>query len=144
MRCKGWIGCTLAMGLLAGAAAAQDDATDMTPPDLGVPRGERAVRTCPDREPRPAWTEALDGWEVERARLLTAIHELRAFETILGSGDCSCAVKAPPWDAAEAEYLDTYAALDIQAVREARVALDATARGLRPEVRRICLAQSNW
>ena len=58
--------------------------------------------------------------------------------------DCSCAVKAPAWDATEAEYQENYAALDLGAVREARGEFQRLSGSLHNEARRICRAQSNW
>ena len=146
-----WTMICLALGMipagLGGPAKAQEaqvDGVDLTPPDLSAPRGEREYRTCPDREERPAWLEGLKGYDAERGLLLMSIYEARTYEAIVSTGDCSCLVKAPPWDAAEAEYQDDYAALDLPAVDEAEDDFSRLARSLYRDVRRICREQGNW
>ena len=144
------IGLTLAVALtgLGGAGLAQNSATndfmDLTPPDISAPRSAPEYRTCPDREARPEWAENLEGWEVARSLLLSDIYKARTYEAIVATGDCSCAVKAPPWDAVEAEYLEDYAALDLGAVQGAGSDFGRLARGLYRDVRRICREQGNW
>lgn len=144
------IGLALALALagFGGSARAQevpaDGASDLTPPDLGALRSEQEYRTCPDREPRPEWAENLETWEVVRALLLSEIYKARTYEAIAATGDCSCAVKAPPWDEAEAEYFQDYAALDLGAVEGAISDVSSVSRGFQREVRRICREQGNW
>lgn len=133
---------------LGGAARAQEapdiDLNDLTPPDLGAPRSEREYRTCPDREDPPAWTENLEGWETGRSALLSEIYEARTYEAIVATSDCSCAVKAPPWDEADAEYQENYGALDLAQVAEVRRDFSRLSRTLYQDVRRICREQGNW
>ena len=144
------IGCALAVVLagLGGAGLAQDSAADnfndLTPPDMSVPRSEREYRTCPDREPRPEWAENLEDWEVGRSLLLSEIHKARSYEQIVATDDCSCANRAPPWDAAEAEYQEDYAALDLGGVTEARGEFQRLSGSLYRDARRICREQGNW
>lgn len=144
------IGLALALALagLGGATRAQeapaDGAGDLTPPDMGAPRSEQEYRTCPDREPRPEWAENLEAWEVVRSLLLSEIYKAQTYAAIVATNDCSCAVKAPPWDAAEAEYQEEYAALDLGSVEEAMNDFRSRSRGLYRDVRRICREQGNW
>ncbi len=141
------LGLALALALagLGSAARAQDtadDALDLTPPDLSALEGE--YRTCPDREPRPAWLDELRGFKAVRALLVSEIYKARTYEAIVATGDCSCAVKAPPWDAAEAEYLQTYASLDRSAVGDALGEFQSLSGSLYQDARRICREQGNW
>lgn len=144
-----WTGLALAAALagLGGAAPAQDagnDALDLTPPDLSAPASDQEYRTCPDREPRPSWIDELKGFKAVRALLVSEIYTARTFEAIVATGDCSCAVKAPPWDAAEAEYQETYAALDRSAVGDALGEFQSLSGSLHQDARRICREQGNW
>ena len=130
-------------------AAAQDaegasDSMNLTPPNMRAPRSASEYRTCPDREERPAWAEDLGVKEVIRSLLLSEIYKARSYEQIVATGDCSCAVKAPSWDAADAEYQENYAALDLGAVREARGEFQRLSGSLHNEARRICRVQGNW
>lgn len=135
----------LALAGLGTRALAQDIGgsvdLNLTPPDMSAPQ---EYRTCPDREPRPAWIEELEGWEAERGLLLMRIYEARNYERIVTTGDCSCANKAPPWDAAEAEYQEEYAALDLEAQDEAEDNFRDLKNQFYRDARRICRAQGNW
>ena len=88
------------------APAASGGFADLSPPDLAA---SPEAGACPDRPPRPEWAENLQGWEVQRSLLLSAIYEARSYEVIVATGDCSCANRAPSWDAADAEYQADYA-----------------------------------
>lgn len=144
------IGLALAVVLagLAGTAPAQDtaanDPMDLTPPDMSAQRSAREYRTCPDREARPEWAENLEGQEVGRSLLLSEIYKARSYEQIVATGDCSCATKAPPWDTAEAEYQENYAALDLAAVDAAWGEFLRLSGSFHHDARRICRAQGNW
>lgn len=145
------VGLALAVALagLWSAAWAQDvsaadDTLDLIPPDMSTPASEQEYRTCPDREPRPAWIDELKGFKAVRALLVSEIYKARTYEAIIATGDCSCAVKAPPWDAAEAEYLEAYAALDRSAVGDALGEFQRLSGSLHQDARRICTEQGNW
>lgn len=117
---------------------------DLTMPDMSAPRSSREYRTCPDREDPPAWAENLGVKEAGRSLLLSEIYKARSYEQIVATGDCSCAVKAPSWDAAEAEYQENYAALDLAAVDEAWAEFQMLSDSFHQDARRICRAQNNW
>lgn len=125
-------------------AAGSSAFNDLTPPDMSAPRSASEYRTCPDREERPEWLETLDPREADRGLLLMRIYEARNYERIVTTGDCSCAVKAPSWEAAEAEYQEKYAALDLQAQDRAENEFREIVDQFRREARRICQAQGNW
>lgn len=122
-------------------ATTPDRFRDLTPPEV---TGESEPLVCPDRPPRPAWAENLDGWEVQRSLLLSAIYEARSYEAIVATGDCSCANRAPSWDVADAEYQENYAALDLQAQTDAESEFRRLKNDLRREARAICREQGNW
>lgn len=116
----------------------------LTPPNMSAPRAVGEYRTCPDREERPAWAENLDGREVVRSLLLSEIYKARSYEQIVATGDCSCAVKTPSWNAAEAEYQENFAALDLAAADRAWGEFQRLSGSLHNDARRICRAQGNW
>ena len=126
---------------LSTDAATQDTFRDLTPPEV---TGESEPLVCPDRPPRPAWVENLNGWEVQRSLLLSAIYEARSYEAIVATGDCSCANRAPSWDVADAEYQENYAALDLQAQDKAEDEFRQLRRSFEREARAICREQGNW
>lgn len=138
----------VAVAGLGGPALAQesaaDDFNDLTPPDMSAPRQEQEYRVCPDREPRPEWAEDLEVREAYKGVLLRAIYEARSYEAIVSTGDCSCANRAPSWDAAAAEYQEDFAHLDPQAQRGATRDFQSLKGDLRGEAKAICEAQGNW
>lgn len=137
------------MVVLAGLGApalaqesAAGDFNDLTPPDMGAPQQEYKV--CPDREPRPEWVGNLGVRESYRGVLLMRIYEARSYEAIVGTGDCSCAKRAPSWDAAEAEYQENYAQLNPQAQQRATTEFRRLKTEFQRNARAICEAQGNW
>ena len=130
----------------AAASGAQGSPgfNDLTMPDMSAPRSSREYRTCPDREDPPEWAENLEGQEVVRNLLLSEIYKARSYGQIVATGDCSCAVKAPSWGEAEAEYQANYAALDLRAVRETWGEFQRLTGSFHQDARRICRAQNNW
>lgn len=148
MRNMTWIGLALAATVIGSPALPQDAATDgfddLTVPDLSAPREDREYDVCPDREPRPEWLETLGVADSYKGVLLMRIYEARSYEAIVATGDCSCANRAPPWDAAEAEYQSDYASLDYQAQDEAENDLRRLRNSLERDARAICRDQGNW
>ena len=139
------IALTLAMALLGDVASAQDDAAnDFTLPDMSAPEAEREYDVCPDREPRPEWVENLDVRDSYKGVLLMQIYEARTYEAIVATGDCSCANRAPPWDAADAEYQENYALLDPQTQQRTTGEFQSLRGSLRRDAKMICEAQGNW
>lgn len=123
------------------APVGSDGFADLSPPDLAV---SPEAGVCPDRPPRPEWAEDLKASEVLRSLLLTRIYEARSYEVILETGDCSCANRAPSWDAADAEYQAEYAGLDLQAQDEAEDNFRRLRNSLEREARALCREQGNW
>ncbi|TNC66271.1 hypothetical protein [Rubellimicrobium roseum] len=130
------------------SALAQESTTnefnDLTPPDMSASRDDREYRVCPDREPRPEWVGNLGVRESYRGVLLMRIYEARSYEAIVATGDCSCANRAPSWDAAEAEYQENYAQLDPQAQQRATSEFRRLKNDFQRDARSICEAQGNW
>lgn len=147
---RAWVGLALATALIGFGApalpqdAAADGFNDLTLPDLSAPREDREYDVCPDREPRPEWLETLGVADGYKGVLLMTIYEARSYEAIVATGDCSCANRAPSWDAAEAEYQEDFAPLEAGAQRDATREF----RGLKDDhyrdARAICRDQGNW
>ena len=151
---QAWIALALVVVLagIGGSGPAQEaagptgsnDFMDLTMPDLSVPRDEQEYEVCPDREPRPEWVGNLGVRESYRGVLLMRIYEARSYEAIVETGDCSCAKRAPSWDAAEAEYQENYAQLDPQAQQRATTEFRRLKTEFQRDARAICEAQGNW
>ena len=142
------IALTITLALLGSAASAQDgaanDFNDLTLPDMSAPEAEREYDVCPDREPRPEWAQNLDVHDSYKGVLLMRIYEARSYEVIVASGDCSCANRAPSWDAADAEYQANFALLDPQAQQRATSEYRRLKDDHYRDARAICQAQGNW
>ena len=148
MRNMTWIGLALAASVIGSPALPQDAVTndfdDLTVPDLGAPREDREYDVCPDREPRPAWLETLGVADSYKGILLMRIYEARSYEAIVTTGDCSCANRAPPWDAAEAEYRDDFASLDPEGQQRATSDFRQLKDRFYRDARAVCREQGNW
>jgi len=109
----------------ATALAQAESWSDLTLPDLNAAPG--AVGTCAAQiaaNPMPPWTEELPIRQNWKTALLIQIYRETNARAVLESGQCTCDLWFPSWDAADAIYQDRYAALSyeeqLQATREHR------------------------
>jgi hypothetical protein len=131
--------------LLAGIAAAipalaQTPVTDDLTPTVSPDR----YRICNDRPARPDWVENIPPREAYQALTLMGLYELRAWQAIIASGSCACAIRFPDWAIAEAEYSARFADLPAAEHTQIQRELRAEAQDLRAEVRDICEVEGNW
>ena len=112
----------LLVGLMtAGPRLAQDNGPRI---DLSLP-GAAADIPCPDRPDDPTWFDEVPVMQAWRVVLIRHIYKLRAYERIVESEQCSCALRYPDWDATEEEF-----------ERLSTEMSEAELRGLRGEFRR--------
>lgn len=130
----------LAMVGLGSTVHAQTAVND----DLTPTIQPQQYRICNDRPERPAWAEALPIREAWKGLTLRGLYELRAWETIVATEDCSCAVRFPTWDAAEDEYQKSYAGLTQGEQTALRRQLRASQNAIAEHVETIREAQGNW
>lgn len=106
---------------------------------------ESVPEICPDRPPEPPLLENMDFRESVRKILVQRMYRAASFQTIVDTGECTCAHRFPSWDTAVNYYLANYARLqeqwDIQETTKGY--RDSISRN-RPAVREICIAQNNW
>ncbi|MBJ2153172.1 hypothetical protein [Paracoccus sp. IB05] len=112
--------------------------------DLTVTIEPERYRICNDRPARPAWVEEIAPREAYKVLTLMGLYELRSWEAILASKDCSCETRFPEWALAEAEYTERFADISAPEHTQAQQALREQAGELRQAVKAICEAQDNW
>jgi len=121
---------------VSAQTAVNDDLTPTIQP--------QQFRICNDRPERPAWVEALPIREAWKGLTLRGLYELRAWETIVATEDCSCAVRFPAWDAADDEYQERFSTLTQAEQTDLQRDLKRQTNDLRARVKAICEAQGNW
>ena len=85
-----------AVTLLAAPLAAQT--SPQVTNDLTVTMSPQQYRICNDRPARPTWMDEVHPREAYKALTLMRLYELRSWEAIKATGDCSCDVRFPSWD----------------------------------------------
>ena len=130
----------LAMVGLSSTLSAQTAGND----DLTPTIQPQQYRICNDRPGRPAWAEALPIREAWKGLTLRGVYELRAWETIVATEDCACAVRFPDWAAADEQYQERFSTLTQAEHTYVQRDLKRQSNDLRPLVKAICEAQGNW
>jgi len=131
-----------AVTLLATPLAAQTS-PQMTN-DLTVTMASQQYRICNDRTARPTWMDEVHPREAYKALTLMRLYELRSWEAIKASGDCSCDVRFPSWDATSAEYEERFATSTQAEHTKARLAIRNEQNQIARDIQDICEAQGNW
>jgi len=129
--------------VLGAGPALAESAPDVST-DLTVDMAPQQYRICNDRPARPAWMDELHPREAYKALTLQKLYELRTWEEISETGDCSCAIRFPDWASAEAEYREKYDHLPQADQTQARLTIRSEQRQLAASVEAICREQGNW
>ena len=134
------------LALAAAVYAAALPAIGQTPVtnDLTPTLEPQRYRICNDRPERPAWVEELHIREAWKAVTLMELYEVRAWERIASTQDCSCATRFPEWTAADEEYRERYIELPQGEQTALRRELRTHQRTIADRVQSICEAQGNW
>ena len=109
-----------------------------------VPSLNSEPDVCVNRPAEPAWMQTIGAREAYKRVLVQDIYRAQSLERIVASGECACKTRFPPWDAAEADFLERFAAAERWEMLEASDALNRRANGLRHEAMAICEAEGNW
>jgi hypothetical protein len=128
--------------LLAAPLAAQT--SPQVTNDLTVTITPQQYRICNDRPTRPTWMAEVHPREAYKALAAMELYELRAWQAILDTDDCGCAVRFPSWDAASAEYEERFATSTQAEHTQARLAIRNDQNQIARDVQDICEAQGNW
>lgn len=112
--------------------------------DLTINVTPQRYRICNDRPERPAWLETVAPREAYRAVTLMALYELRSWESIAASADCSCGTRFPDWAQAEEEYLHQHVSLSQSDQTKLRRQIRKAKSEIASQVEAICRSQGNW
>lgn len=126
---------------LAGPLVAQDVSVTN---DLTVTIAPQRYRICNDRPARPMWMDSLNPREAYKALTLMDLYELRAWEEIAATGDCSCETRFPAWDRAEEEYVEQYGDIPASDHTAAQRDIRQQRNSIRHAVQAICETEGNW
>ena len=135
---------TLALALVTLAAPLAAQTSPQVTNDLTIDMAPRQYRICNDRPARPTWMVEAPLREAYKVTALMEFYEIRAWEVIVSTGDCSCNMRFPAWDGAADEYRQQYASLNQAKHSMLRLKWIGRRKQLEPMVREICDAQGNW
>jgi len=133
---------TAAIVMLAAPLAAQT--SPQVTNDLTVERTLQQYRICNDRPARPTWMDEVHPRDSYKALTLMRLYELRAWESIMTSGDCGCDARFPAWEAASEEYEKRFSMITQAEHTQARLALRGHQNQIARQVQDLCEAQGNW
>lgn len=132
----------IALVLTAGSALAEGAPEVST--DLSVTLKPQQYRICNDRPARPTWMDELHPREAYKALTMMDLYELRAWERISDTGDCSCETRFPEWETASEEYDERFATRSNGEHTDAQLEIRRARNEIRQVVQDICEAQGNW
>ncbi len=109
-----------------------------------VPSLNSEPDVCVNRPAEPDWMQNISVREAYKRVLVQDIYRAQSLERIVASGECACKTRFPPWDAAEAEFLERFAAAERREMLEASDTFNRRANALRHEAMAICEPEGNW
>ena len=134
----------IAILVVLGAGPALAEGTPGVSTDLTVDMAPKQYRICNDRPARPAWMDELHPREAYKALTLMDLYELRAWERIAETEDCSCETRFPGWDEVSVEYAERFATSSNAEHTQAQLQIRRERNDIRQSVQDICEAQGNW
>jgi hypothetical protein len=123
------------LGLIASTSLAESNL---------IPTLERNFDVCPDRPTEPNWMQDIPLREAYQRVLVQDIYRAQNIERVIETGSCTCEVRFPAWDTAEATFQDTHFGSDRWEMLQASDVYNRTANDLRVEAKGICEAAGNW
>jgi len=126
----------LATLTLAGASVA---AERNLVPNLGS-----SPDICADRPQEPEWMQTIGVRDAYKRVLVQDIYRAQNMERIVASASCTCGIRFPVWDGAEAEFHERFASAERWEMLEASGTYNRRANALRIEAKTICEAAGNW
>lgn len=121
---------------LAGASVAAE--RNLVPNLGGTPD------ICSDRPQEPAWMQTIGVRDAYKRVLVQDIYRAQNMERIVASASCTCDIRFPAWDGAEAEFRERFAPAERSEMLEASDTYNRRANALRSEAMKICEAAGNW
>lgn len=107
--------------------------------------GSDTPRVCPDQPPQPDWIENIAPRDAHRGNLVQEIYRAQSMQAVADAEDCSCGIRFPSWEAAEAVYAERYSGIkDRWEIIGLTSEFSQTANDLRRIAKPICEDQGNW
>ena len=129
--------------ILGAGPALAEGAPDVST-DLTVTIKPQEFRICNDRPARPVWMDELHPREAYKAVTMMDLYELRAWERIAETEDCTCETRFPGWDEVSVEYAERFATSSNAEHTQAQLQIRRERNDIRQGVQDICEAQGNW
>ena len=134
----------IAILVVLGAGPALAESASDVSTNLTVDMAPQQYRICNDRPARPAWMDELHPREAYKAVTMMDLYELRAWERIAETKDCSCEMRFPEWEQASEEYRERFATSSNAEQTQAQLQIRGERNNIRQGVQDICEAQGNW
>jgi hypothetical protein len=109
-----------------------------------VPTLERSFDVCPDRPTEPDWMQNIPVRDAYQRVLVQDIYRAQNMERIVETGSCTCELRFPAWDTAEATFRGSHASAERWEMLQASGRYNRRANELRLEAKAICEAAGNW
>jgi len=109
-----------------------------------VPPLERSFDVCPDRPAEPSWMQKIPLRQAYQRVLVQDIYRAQNLERIVEIGSCSCEIRFPSWDAAEAVFRERHASAERWEMLQASDGYNRRANDVRREAKAICDAVGDW
>ena len=133
-----------AITLVLTACSALAEGAPEVSTDLSVTLKPQQYRICNDRPARPAWMDELHPRQAYKALTMMDIYELRVWEQIAETKDCSCETRFPEWEKVSEEYEERYASGSNAEHTKAQLEIRRERNEISQVVQNICEAQGNW
>lgn len=99
---------------------------------------------CPDRPAQPKWIDRLPPREAFQGAVIQMIYRAQSYQSVIESGECSCATRFPSWDRSVQRFNDNFLGADRNGLRDARNEYRAQANEMREAVKELCEDAENW
>ena len=109
-----------------------------------IPTLNNQPDVCLDQPAEPDWMQNIAVRESYKRLLVQQIYRAQSMQRIVAAQSCECRTRYPSWDAAEAVYLEAYAASEYWDMVEATSEFRRLANELRLQAMPICEAAGNW
>ena len=109
-----------------------------------MPTLEPSFDVCPGRPAEPHWTHNIPLRQAYQRILLQDIYRAQNLERIVETGSCTCNIRFPDWEGAEATFREHHARVERWKMLQASDRYSQRANDMRLAAKAICDAAGNW
>lgn len=107
------------LGMLSsGSIANADEVSPTQPADLSTILSKKKKSICPNQHARPDWAKDLNAKEAYKGYALKQVYTNSRYKEMITRQDCSCPVRFPSWDQADAFYQSNFLGLNFPETNE--------------------------